>query len=129
MKLAPLRSWFWISPDERGKPIPWQVIVLNWILAFLILALVCFYSLSQLSYNWNWGTVAGYSNFFWRGWWNTLRISALALVLSTAIGLVAALARRSGFLVLRALSRLYVELIRGTPLLVQVSFAFYVVAA
>jgi polar amino acid transport system permease protein len=31
-------------------------------------------------------------------------------------------------LVFRALSRLYVEVIRGTPLLVQISFAFYVVA-
>jgi len=28
----------------------------------------------------------------------------------------------------RAISRLYVELVRGTPLLVQISFAFYVVA-
>jgi polar amino acid transport system permease protein len=129
VNLGPVRNWFWVSPDERRKPVPWPVIVLNWVLAFLLLTLVCFYSLSQLSYNWNWGTVAGYSNFFWRGWWNTLKISALALVLSTAIGLVTALARRSGFLVLRALSRLYVEVIRGTPLLVQVSFAFYVVAA
>jgi polar amino acid transport system permease protein len=50
------------------------------------------------------------------------------LVLSTFIGLIAALARRSGFLVLRAVSRLYVELVRGTPLLVQITFAFYVIA-
>lgn len=72
--------------------------------------------------------VGGYANFFWRGWANTLKISLSSLVLSTLIGLAAALARRSGFFVLRALSRMYVELIRGTPLLVQISFAFYVVA-
>jgi polar amino acid transport system permease protein len=101
---------------------------LNWALAFFLLALLCLFSFSQLRYNWNWDTVGGYSNFFWRGWWNTLKISVLALVLSTLIGLVAALARRSGILALRALSRLYVELIRGTPLLVQISFAFYVIA-
>ncbi len=123
-----LRSWFWISPDERRGQIPWPVLLLNWFLAFLLLAFLCFYSFSRLSYSWNWGTVAGYSNFFWRGWWNTLKISLMALLLSTAIGLVTALARRSGILVLRALSRLYVELVRGTPLLVQISFAFYVVA-
>ena len=46
-----------------------------------------------------------------------------------AIGVAAALARRSGFFVLRALSRIYVETIRGTPLLVQISFAFYVIAS
>jgi polar amino acid transport system permease protein len=123
-----LRSWFWVSPDERRHPIPWPVQVLNWLLAFLLLIAICSYSFSRLSYNWNWATVGGYSNFFWRGWWNTLKISVLALVLSTVIGLVTALARRSGILILRALSRLYVELVRGTPLLVQISFAFYVVA-
>ena len=106
----------------------WQVLFLNWALAFLLLALICFFSFSQLRYNWNWQTVGGYSGFFWRGWLNTLKISSLALVLSTLIGMVAALARRSGFLALRAVSRLYVELVRGTPLLVQISFAFYVVA-
>src|ERR1700723_429355 len=117
-----------MSPDHRGRPASWPISFLNWTVAFLLLALLCFYSFSQLRYNWNWDTVGGYRNFFWRGWWNTLTISVLALVLSTFIGLVAALARRSGFLVLRALSRLYVELVRGTPLLVQISFAFYVIA-
>jgi polar amino acid transport system permease protein len=123
-----VQSWFWISPDDRAKPIAWQILCLNWVLAFLLLTLICFFSFSQLHYNWNWQTVGGYSGFFWRGWCNTLKIAALALVLSTLIGVLAALARRSGFLVLRALSRLYVELVRGTPLLVQISFAFYVVA-
>ncbi len=128
MTTRTLKNWFWISPDERSRPIPWQILGLNWVLAFLLLALLCIFSFSQLRYNWNWQTVGGYSNFFWRGWWNTLKISILALVLSTIIGLVVALARKSGFLALRALSRLYVELVRGTPLLVQISFAFYVIA-
>src|ERR1700692_4028135 len=126
--MSTIRSWFWISPDDRNRPVSWQIQCLNWVVAFLLLALLCFFSFSRLRYNWNWQTVGGYSNFFWRGWLNTLKISSLALVLSTFIGLVAALARRSGFLALRALSRLYVELVRGTPLLVQISFAFYVIA-
>ena len=121
-------KWVWVSADERTKPRPPGVLIFNWLLAFLLLALLCFFFFSQLRYNWNWDTVGGYSNFFWRGWLNTLRISSLALVLSTVIGLLAALARRSGLLVLTAISRLYVELVRGTPLLVQISFAFYVVA-
>jgi polar amino acid transport system permease protein len=121
-------SWIWTPQDERSKPTPLAVMLFNWSLAFALLALLCFFSFTQLRYNWNWDTVGKYSNFFWRGWLNTLRISSVALILSTAIGFLAALARRSGFLVLRALSRLYVELVRGTPLLVQISFAFYVVA-
>jgi polar amino acid transport system permease protein len=126
--LRTLRGWFWVSPDDQNRAVPWPILVLNWALVFLLVALLCVFSFSQLTYAWNWGTVAKYENFFWRGWWNTLFISVLALLLSTFIGLVAALARRSGVLVLRALSRLYVEVIRGTPLLVQISFAFYVVA-
>ena len=121
-------NWIWTPQDERSKPIPIAVILFNWSLAFLLLALLCFFSFTQLRYNWNWDTVGNYSNFFWRGWLNTLKISSVALILSTVIGFLAALARRSGVLVLRALSRLYVELVRGTPLLVQISFAFYVVA-
>jgi polar amino acid transport system permease protein len=121
-------SWIWTSQDERSKPIPFAVILFNWLVAFALLALICFFSFTQLRYNWNWDTVGSYSNFFWRGWLNTLKISSVALILSTVIGFLAALARRSGVLVLRALSRLYVELVRGTPLLVQISFAFYVVA-
>src|SRR3984893_9729984 len=128
VKISTVPSWFWIPPDERGRPVPWQISCLNWAVAFFLLALLCFFSFSQLRYNWNWDTVGGYSNFFWRGWWNTLKISILALVLSTFIGLVAALASKSGLLALRAMSRLYVELVRGTPLLVQISFAFYVIA-
>lgn len=126
--LRTLRGWFWLSPDSQNKIVPWPIVLLNWFLAFLLVALLCVFSFSQLTYSWNWGTVTKYQNFFWRGWWNTLFISVVALLLSTFIGLVAALARRSGVLVFRALSRLYVEVIRGTPLLVQISFAFYVVA-
>ena len=121
-------KWIWISTDERGKQLPSEVIILNWLIAFFLLGTLCFFSFSQLRYNWNWQTVGNYSNFFWRGWFNTLKISLLALILSTFIGLLAALARRSGLIFLRAISRLYVELARGTPLLVQISFAFYVVA-
>jgi hypothetical protein len=30
------------------KPVPWQLLFLNWVLAFLLLALICFFSFSQL---------------------------------------------------------------------------------
>jgi polar amino acid transport system permease protein len=121
-------KWFWISPEDRAKPIRWQVLCLNFFLAVCLIAPICFFSFSQLRYAWNWGGIAPYGGFFLKGWRNTLWISSMALVLSTFIGLVVALARRSGLLILQALSRLYVEVIRGTPLLVQISFGFYVVA-
>ena len=123
------RRCFWQSPEERLTAPEWWVVVLNWALALLLLSLIVWFAFASLRYNWNWDAVSSYAGFFWRGWFTTIGVSAVALVLSTAIGVVAALARRSGFFVLRAISRIYVETIRGTPLLVQVSFAFYVIAS
>ena len=62
------------------------------------------------------------------GWLTTLWISIVALVISTLMGLCAALAQRNRFLPLRYLAKIYVEVVRGTPLLVQILIFFYVVA-
>ncbi len=54
----------------------------------------------------------------------TLKISALSLVLSLILGLIAGLGRVSHNPTARDLAATYVEVIRGTPLLVQI-FIFY----
>ena len=58
------------------------------------------------------------------GLWITLKISALSLVFALALGLVAGLGRVADNPAARNLAATYVELIRGTPLLVQI-FIFY----
>lgn len=58
------------------------------------------------------------------GLWLTLKLSLLALVFSLPLGLLAGLGRVSQNPVARDLATVYVELIRGTPLLVQI-FIFY----
>ncbi len=75
-----------------------------------------------------WESVWKYRLVFWQGWLLTIGISLVSLVLSMLIGLGIALARRSRILPLRSASLLYVEVIRGTPLLAQILFLFYVVA-
>ena len=70
------------------------------------------------------------SVFEWRagpllvGLWTTIWISAVASILGMIIGLVTGLCRVSNNPTLRSLSITYIELIRGTPLLVQI-FIFY----
>lgn len=70
------------------------------------------------------------SVFEWRvgpllaGLWTTLWISAVASIFGMIIGLVTGLCRVSNNPTLRSLSITYIELIRGTPLLVQI-FIFY----
>ena len=75
-----------------------------------------------------WKTVWLYRDVFWRGWLLTIILSTLSLAMSSLIGLAAALARRSRILPLRSVALLYVEGIRGTPLLVQILVLYYVVA-
>lgn len=55
----------------------------------------------------------------------TLLVSALAIVLSCAIGVIGAALRESTLAPLRYLVTAYVEFIRGTPYLVQIFFIFY----
>jgi polar amino acid transport system permease protein len=94
----------------------------------LVISMVFFFSFGRLAYHLRWDSIYQYRALFWRGWFTTIGISAAALVLSLVFGLLSALARRSRLLPLRYLARIYVELVRGTPLLVQILISFYVVA-
>ena len=59
------------------------------------------------------------------GLWTTLWLSAGASVLALFIGLFTGLARISKNYTFRGLAALYVEFIRGTPLLVQIFIAYF----
>jgi polar amino acid transport system permease protein len=95
-------------------------------LALALLAGICTGAFSLLNYHWAWQPVLNYRRLFWDGWLATLAIAGLALPLSCALGLVFALARRSRLLPLRDFARIYVEITRGTPLLVQLFFYWYI---
>jgi polar amino acid transport system permease protein len=83
---------------------------------------------ARVDYEWNWAAVWEYRQKFLQGWLVTVGISLAALVTSTIIGGVGAMLLRSGNVLAEATGRVYVELIRGTPLLVQLLIGFYVVA-
>ena len=86
------------------------------------------FAFSRLSYDFNWYGVWMYRVKFLKGLRMTLIISLFSLFISLFIGTIFAMAQRSRFLPLYFLSKFYVELIRGTPLLVQILVFFYVVA-
>jgi len=58
---------------------------------------------------------------------NTLKVSALAIVLATLIGTLVGIARLSDNWILASLAAAYVELFRNTPQLVQIVFWYTVV--
>jgi polar amino acid transport system permease protein len=120
--------WFFQSSPVDASETDWPSRFASWVLAFGLLALVFYFSFHQVAYHWNWGSVYHYRANLFSGWLVTILISLVALVLSSVIGVVFALVRRSQFLPLRYFGQLYVELVRGTPLLVQILIFFYVVA-
>lgn len=61
----------------------------------------------------------------WSGTWLTLKITLIALIVATVIGLVAGLMNISRNWILRASATFYVDLIRGTPLIVQTFFIYF----
>jgi polar amino acid transport system permease protein len=113
---------------SRGEIIPPAARWLSLFLAWLFIALVFCFCFARLRYNWNWDGLWKYRSRFIEGWFMTLGVSAASLILSSIIGAVAALAQRARLLPVRYLARIYVELTRGTPLLVQILIFFYVVA-
>ncbi len=124
-------SWskFFVAPDDsRARPVPLGVRMLNFALAGLLVSAAFWFSFHRLAYRLQWDAVYRYREMFLSGWLTTIVLSASALLLSSLIGFLFALAGRSRLLPLRYLSKIYVEAVRGTPLLVQILIFFYVVA-
>jgi polar amino acid transport system permease protein len=112
--------------DRPRSPAPFWAKAATIVFLFTLLSLFCWTLLASTTRNWE--ALWKYRNAFWQGWLLTVALSIVSLVLSTLIGLIAALARRSSFLLIRYLSISYIECVRGMPLLVLILVLFYVVA-
>jgi len=109
---------------------------------FFLLAGIAVWLLSAgtrgLGYDWQWYRVPRFLLSTEGGVWTagpllqgllvTLEISALSLVCTLVLGLTAALFRLSASFTARALARGYLELIRNTPLLIQIFFIYFVLS-
>lgn len=103
-------------------------------LAVLLLAL----AIRGLGYPWQWYRVPRFLFTTEGGGWTagpllqgllvTLQISALALVFTLMLGLTTALFQLSASFTARTLARGYLELIRNTPLLIQIFFIYFVLS-
>lgn len=89
-----------------------------------------------MGYRWQWERVPDYLFFFedgqwWpaeliEGLWVTIKISAMSLVFTLIFGLATALLKLSNSIVGRGIATAYVEIIRNTPLLVQIYLLYFV---
>ncbi len=66
-----------------------------------------------------------YSRVFLVGIANTLLVAIISIILATVLGLIIGLARLSDNWLIRTLSRTYIEILRNTPLLLQIIAWFF----
>ena len=103
-------------PTSRLENLPWWIIIMAIglsIAAFVIITSEDYLSILQL---------------LGSGIYLTLTVTLFAFLLALIIGLVAGLMRVSTNPVLYTIGTLYVEIVRGIPLLVQILYFFYVIA-
>ena len=75
-----------------------------------------------------WEKVWTYRSTFLLGLYNTGRMAFFALLLSLVLGILFGLMATSGKKGLERVSRIYVELIQNTPLILQLCFLYYALA-
>jgi len=78
------------------------------------------------AYTFRWDVVFSNLPFLLSGLWMTLVISAITLVASVVLGMAVALADMSRLWPLRLLGQVWGEVIRNTPILVQLLWMYYV---
>jgi His/Glu/Gln/Arg/opine family amino acid ABC transporter permease subunit len=78
-----------------------------------------------LALEFDWSVLLDYREEWREGLKNTLEVSAIAIAASFVIGLVLGAARAFRIPVVSQLAAVYVEVIRNTPLLVQVFFIYF----
>ncbi len=92
----------------------------------------------KMGYIWQWYRIPKYIFTFDKGEFIagplldglmvTFQITSISLVLAFTIGLVIALFRLSNSILAKTVARVYLELIRNTPLLVQLFFIYFVLS-
>ncbi|BAX55108.1 Glutamine transport system permease protein GlnP [Photobacterium damselae subsp. piscicida] len=105
-------------------------------LVIAVLAWILSSGADAMNYRWQWHQIPQYLFVHEDGEWYrgelidglliTLKISAVSLIFTLGLGLITALLRLYDSIVGRALARGYIELIRNTPLLVQIYILYFV---
>jgi His/Glu/Gln/Arg/opine family amino acid ABC transporter permease subunit len=83
---------------------------------------------TALGYQFAWGPVLDRWDVFLVGAWLDVWVTAISFALACALGIGIAVMRLSGVLVLRAPAFVYVQLLRGVPLLVFLYWVYFGIA-
>lgn len=75
--------------------------------------------------NYDFSALVNYFPYFIPAAWRTIEITSLGIILGMILGLITAFARISDNIFVNAPARLYIFVIRGTPLLLQLLFLYF----
>ena len=112
--------------------------VFKYLLVVFILSWFTLRGNERLGYNWQWFQVPQFIFSFedgrftagplLKGLFTTVKITGVSLIIAVITGLVAALLRLSKSFSGKILAFIYIELIRNTPLLIQLFFIYFVIS-
>ncbi|MGB5424926.1 MAG: amino acid ABC transporter permease [Desulfobacterales bacterium] len=128
------------SPSNRSTFLHHHLLLdlLKYVAVVGALSWLIFRGAERLGYNWQWYRVPVYLYSIENGHLTpgplidglfiTLQITVVSLILALALGLITAILRLSHSFAGRGVSRGYLELMRNTPLLVQLFLIYFVLA-
>ncbi len=96
-------------------------------MALVVLILSTIFKVTLGDYTMVWSSLTPYMGKLLDGYKMTLIISFFGMIISLILGFIVAFLSKSCILIVHYLSRMYVEIIRGTPFLVQIIFFFYII--
>ncbi|MFY2506890.1 amino acid ABC transporter permease [Vibrio pectenicida] len=106
------------------------------LILILVLGWVLDSGARAMNYQWQWQRVPDFIAFYEQGqWWPaeliegfliTIKISLLSLIFTLMIGMLTALLKLSDSIIGRSIATVYIELIRNTPLLVQIYLLYFI---
>ena len=73
----------------------------------------------------DWNVITSNLQLLLYGAWMSIKITAVAVSCGFIIGLIVSLARMSNFILIRLIAKCYVDIIRGTPMLVQIFMIYF----
>ncbi|MDR2035351.1 MAG: amino acid ABC transporter permease [Coriobacteriales bacterium] len=116
---------FFLAP--KAGPVPHLKGALNYLLVCVIIIFLFWLSLSAISVTFNFSFLDFYGKRIWDGFVLTIQLSASSLIISLILGALVAAGQSTRILPLRYLCDVYVKIIRGTPLIVQIYLFFYII--
>ncbi|MDD2553033.1 MAG: amino acid ABC transporter permease [Desulfotomaculaceae bacterium] len=99
----------------------------NIVIAVALFVLFFFYSVKRLGLDFDFSFLWSFRYRLAQGFAATVALSLASLVVSLLIGFLSAIANNSRILAVSYFSKVYVQFIRGTPMIMQVYLFFYIV--